>query len=54
MPTIQRSYKFRIAPTPAQAQRLARDFGSARWAAEWSRSCADAIAAHAPHAEKAG
>jgi putative transposase len=31
MPTVQRSYRLRICPTPAQAQRLARDFGCARW-----------------------
>jgi putative transposase len=31
MNLVQRSYKLRIYPTRAQAQRLARDFGSARW-----------------------
>ncbi|TVQ94642.1 MAG: transposase [Chromatiaceae bacterium] len=31
MPTIQRSYKLRIYPTAVQAQRLACDFGCARW-----------------------
>jgi putative transposase len=31
MPTVQRSYKLRIYPTAVQAQRLACDFGCARW-----------------------
>jgi putative transposase len=31
MPTVQRSYKFRFYPTGEQAQRLAREFGCARW-----------------------
>lgn len=31
MPTVQRSYKLRIYPTASQAQRLACDFGCARW-----------------------